>query len=521
MIIALVVNSKFKGRGVMRAVMLVPWAIPTVVAAQMWKWMLDDVFGVVNDLGVRLHLLAHARAWISDPSTALGSVAAVDIWKTTPFVALLLLAGLQVIPNDLYEAAEVDGANKLEQFWKITLPLLRPAILVTLIFRTLDALRVFDVFYVFFGNRPDTQTMAIYDQSTIVGDGHVGYGAAISVAIFLIIAIFVVIYVSLTRGAESNDHRRRTTRRDRAAGQPEPQAAEEPLRADPLQEPVLPPDRRHPRLLPVPVLLGDSLLFHARGRPLLAPDPVLPLAPDLGQLPRSVRAASFFTDALLNSAIVAGSVTLLSLAIGSFAAFALGRFRFHGRSFVMYLMLSMTIFPQIAILGALYTTISTLHLHLYDKLGALIFTYLIFTLPFTIWVLTSFMRALPGDLEEAAYVDGATPLQVFWKVLLPLIAPGLVTTGLLAFISAWNEYLYALSFIQTPSNYTVPLAITSFVSKTGSAFAVPWGQIMAATVIVTLPLIAAVLILQRRIIAGLTAGAVKGKIASRVSGSKK
>jgi trehalose/maltose transport system permease protein len=223
---------------------------------------------------------------------------------------------------------------------------------------------------------------------------------------------------------------------------------------------------------------------------------------------RGAFSANFFTDALLNSAIVAAAVTLLSLLIGSTAAFALGRFKFHGRSFVMYVMLSMTIFPQIAILGALYTTISTFHL--YDKLGALIFSYLIFTLPFTIWVLTSFMRTLPGDLEEAAYVDGATPLQVFYKVLLPLIAPGLVTTGLLAFISAWNEYLYALSFIQSPNHYTVPLAITSFVSPTGSAFAVPWGQIMAATVIVTLPLIFAVLVLQRRIIAGLTAGAVKG-----------
>jgi trehalose/maltose transport system permease protein len=223
---------------------------------------------------------------------------------------------------------------------------------------------------------------------------------------------------------------------------------------------------------------------------------------------RGALSASFFQDALLNSAIVAGSVTILSLVIGSFAAYALGRFKFHGRSFVMYLMLSMTIFPQIAILGALYTTITKFHL--YDTLGALIFTYLIFTLPFTVWVLTSFMRALPGDLEEAAYVDGATPLQVFYKVLLPLIAPGLVTTGLLAFISAWNEYLYALSFIQSPDKYTVPLAITSFVSPTGSGFAVPWGQIMAATVIVTLPLLIMVLVLQKRIIAGLTAGAVKG-----------
>ena len=223
---------------------------------------------------------------------------------------------------------------------------------------------------------------------------------------------------------------------------------------------------------------------------------------------REVLSSSFFRRALLNSAIVAGSVTLISLAIGSLAAYALGRFRFHGRSFVLYLMLSMTIFPQIAILGALYTMIS--NFHLYDKLGALILTYLIFTLPFTVWVLTSFMRALPGELEEAAYVDGATPLQVFYKVLLPLIAPGLVTTGLLAFIAAWNEYLYAVSFIQTPAHYTVPVAITSFTAKGGNAFQVPWGQIMAATVVVTLPLILATLILQKRILAGLTAGAVKG-----------
>jgi trehalose/maltose transport system permease protein len=161
--------------------------------------MLDDTFGVVNGLGEKAHVVSKSNppSWLTDHPLA--SVAAVDIWKTTPFVALLLLAGLQVIPGDLYEAAAVDGANRLQQFWRITLPLLLPAILVTLIFRTLDALRVFDVFYVFFGNRADTQSMAVYGQSTIVGDGLVGYGAAISVAIFLIISIFVIIYVSLAR----------------------------------------------------------------------------------------------------------------------------------------------------------------------------------------------------------------------------------------------------------------------------------------------------------------------------------
>jgi trehalose/maltose transport system permease protein len=204
MIIALVVNSSFRGRGVMRATMLVPWAIPTVIAAQMWKWMYNDIYGVVNDGLVRLHIISEPVAWIALPSTSLYAVSAVDIWKTTPFVALLLLAGLQVIPTELYEAGRIDGASAWQQFWRITLPLLRPAIAVTLIFRTLDVLRVFDVFYVFYGVRLDTQTMAIYVQDTIVGSGDVGYGAAASVVMFMIIGMFVVIYLTALRTRGDN-----------------------------------------------------------------------------------------------------------------------------------------------------------------------------------------------------------------------------------------------------------------------------------------------------------------------------
>jgi trehalose/maltose transport system permease protein len=204
MIVALVINSNFKGRGLMRTAMLIPWAIPTVISAQMWKWMYHDIYGVINDLLVnRLGILDRNVAWVAQPATSLTAIAAVDIWKTTPFVALLLLAGLQVIPYDVYEAAHVDGANRLQQFWRITLPLLRPAILVTLIFRTLDSLRVFDVFYVMFGARPDTQTMAIYNQQTIVAFSDLGYGATISVAIFVIIGIFVAAYVTFLRIEET------------------------------------------------------------------------------------------------------------------------------------------------------------------------------------------------------------------------------------------------------------------------------------------------------------------------------
>jgi trehalose/maltose transport system permease protein len=204
LLIALVVNSNFRGRGVVRAAMLVPWAILTVVSAQMWKWMYHDVYGVINDLLVnKLHILNQNVAWVADPATAIPAIAAIDIWKTTPFVALLLLAGLQVISNDIYEAASVDGATGVQAFWRITLPLLQPAIVVTLIFRTLDALRVFDVFYVMFGDRPDTMTMSIYAQQNIVNFADVGYGSAISVAIFFIIAIFVVAYVTLFRVEEA------------------------------------------------------------------------------------------------------------------------------------------------------------------------------------------------------------------------------------------------------------------------------------------------------------------------------
>src|SRR5215216_7491156 len=195
LIIALVVNSNFKGRGPMRAAMLVPWAIPTVVSAQMWKWMYHDVYGVFNDLLVdKLHILQSNVAWVADQTTSLPAIAAVDIWKTTPFVALLLLAGLQVIPGDIYEAARVDGASAIQQFFSLTLPLLRPAILVTMIFRTLDALRVFDVFYVMFGNRPDTQTMSIYAQQNIVSFASLGYGSTVAIAIFVVIALFVTAY---------------------------------------------------------------------------------------------------------------------------------------------------------------------------------------------------------------------------------------------------------------------------------------------------------------------------------------
>jgi trehalose/maltose transport system permease protein len=214
-----------------------------------------------------------------------------------------------------------------------------------------------------------------------------------------------------------------------------------------------------------------------------------------------------FLLALRNSAFVASTTSVLSLVVGSFAAYALGRLRFRGRTVLLYVVLSMTMFPAISILSGLYSIVR--EFGVFGTPFSLIITYPVFTLPFTVWVLTSFFKGLPAEIEQAAIVDGASPFQRFRLVLLPLTAPALVTTGLLSFVSSWNEYLFALNFtITNPASQTVPVAIAQFSGA--EAMQEPIAEIMAAAMIVTIPLVLLVLIFQKRIVAGLTAGAVKG-----------
>jgi trehalose/maltose transport system permease protein len=203
MIIALAIHSNFRGRGLVRTSMLVPWAIPTVVSSVLWGWMLHDSYGFINSLFYRLNLQdAGTRAWIENPSTALGAVVAIDVWKTTPFMALLLLAGLQIIPSDVYEAATVDGANKWQQFWQMTLPLVRPALLVALIFRTMDTFRIFDLIFVLNAGATSTMSIAIYVQQELIQGSKLGYGSAGAVIIFLCIGLMVFGYSRLIQVEE-------------------------------------------------------------------------------------------------------------------------------------------------------------------------------------------------------------------------------------------------------------------------------------------------------------------------------
>jgi trehalose/maltose transport system permease protein len=231
-----------------------------------------------------------------------------------------------------------------------------------------------------------------------------------------------------------------------------------------------------------------------------------PDAPTLNNYRQLFEGRQPFGRHLLNSVLVASATVVVSLGLAVTAAHALARFRFRGKGLLMMAILSVSMFPQVAVLSGLFELMQALGL--YNRALGLVVPYMIFTLPFTIWVLTTFMRALPPELEEAAIMDGCGPLRIIGQVYLPLLWPALVSTGLLAFIGAWNEFLFALTFVLDDAQRTVPVGISLLGGA--SAYEVPWGSIMAASVVVTLPLIVLVLVLQRRIVSGLTAGAIKG-----------
>ncbi|RWL50358.1 MAG: sugar ABC transporter permease [Mesorhizobium sp.] len=199
MIVALSLNADFPGRGIVRAAILIPWAIPTIVSAKMWQWMLNDQFGIINVVLLNLGLIDSKIAWTASADTAMVAVLIVDIWKTTPFMALLILAALQMLPREILEVARLDGANPWQIFWRVTLPLIRPAVMVAVIFRALDALRIFDLIYVLTPNNVQTKSMSIFARENLFEFDKFAYGSAASTLLFLIIGLLTIAYIRLGR----------------------------------------------------------------------------------------------------------------------------------------------------------------------------------------------------------------------------------------------------------------------------------------------------------------------------------
>lgn len=233
---------------------------------------------------------------------------------------------------------------------------------------------------------------------------------------------------------------------------------------------------------------------------------LLPSAPTIRNYVQLFEGRQPFERHLLNSIMVSTITVAVSLLLAITASYALGRIQFRGKATLLLMILAVSMFPQVAVLSGMFELMQALGL--YNRAIGLVVPYTIFTLPFTVWVLTTFMRGLPKELEEAAIMDGCGPLRIIFQVFMPLLWPAMVSTGLLAFIGAWNEFLFALTFVNDDSQRTVPVSISLITGAT--AYEVPWGSIMAASVVVTVPLVLLVLVFQRKIVSGLTAGAVKG-----------
>jgi trehalose/maltose transport system permease protein len=233
---------------------------------------------------------------------------------------------------------------------------------------------------------------------------------------------------------------------------------------------------------------------------------LLPDAPTLANYVTLFNGKQPFGRQLGNSILVASVTVTLSMLMAVTGAYALGRIDFKGKSTLLLAILAVSMFPQVAVLSGMFELMQSLGL--YNRSIGLVVPYTVFTLPFTVWMLTTFMRGLPKELEEAAIMDGCGPLRIIFQVFMPLLAPALVSTGLLAFIGAWNEFLFALTFMTDDFQRTVPVGISMISGAT--AYEIPWGSIMAASVIVTVPLVILVLVFQQKIVSGLTAGAVKG-----------
>lgn len=233
---------------------------------------------------------------------------------------------------------------------------------------------------------------------------------------------------------------------------------------------------------------------------------LFPSAPTLYNYITLFKGKQPFGTQLGNSIMVATVTVTISMFMAITAAYALGRINFKGKSALLLAILAVSMFPQVAVLSGMFELMQALGL--YNRSIGLVVPYTVFTLPFTVWMLTTFMRGLPKELEEAAIMDGCGPMRIIFEVFMPLLAPALVSTGLLAFIGAWNEFMFALTFVTDDFKRTVPVGISMISGAT--AYEIPWGSIMAASVIVTVPLVILVLVFQQKIVSGLTAGAVKG-----------
>lgn len=559
LIAALMLHHMRRGKAIVAGVILLPWVIPTVVTAFTWRSLLDPIFGSVNVLltesGIGPGLAAIGLVdkwpaeWLSDPALAMPAVILVNVWKGIPFFTVTFLAGLKAIDSNLHEAAMVDGASPWQRFVHITLPGLRPVMIVTVLLSSIWTFNNFDLIWLMTQGGPGDATapyvMVAYSKA--IQQLQLGAGAAVTLVMLPVIAILVVILVRLMRrddrpGAADLGRRRLTPGQRRAL----------PWAIVVVSVLVLAWASPHivwkaALVLGVFVLLAAAVgravsVLAIRGNRLaarlvggtgsglallallgfvLAPlywmtitafksdDQIVARTDDLWPTPWTTQQfTNLFTGAFgtwyVNTILVSVASTAIALVCAALAGYALARLKFRGsESFTVTILLTY-VMPGALLFIPLYELVSWIGLN--DSLWSLVLAYPTFTLPFATWLLVGYFKSIPVDLEEAALVDGCTRFGAFVRIVLPLAKPGLLAVALFTLTNAWNEFLFAFVFITKDENKTLPVGMQSMIFGD----VVPQGQLAAASLLVSIPVVLMYGFGQRFLTEGLTAGAVKG-----------
>lgn len=547
MTIALILNSRLPFRSIFTGIMLLPWIVPEIVTALAWKSIYDPIFGGLNPILLNLGLINQPLGWLSDANLAMPSVIAVNIWKGIPFYTMLLLAGLKAIDRDLLEAAEVDGANVVKRFRHITLPGMRYVIVVTLLLSFISTFNSFGLIFLMTGGGPGgaTRVYSILAWEKAIRSLQYGPGVAIAFSVAPLMIVLIWLLARFMRSDESHaSSDRKPNIFDRVidlAGRGLGLALDviflpfelilkgfESLsrglaktintqRAASSDPPVLRQSQREGMSMALRIVLLLPILFFVlfpfywvvitsfKTTPqifervsIFWPEPWT-----LDQYRTLIQNTSFLTW-FRNTVIVALASTTLSVFLAAMSAYALSRLKFLGAGLLTAFLLITYLLPGSMLFIPLYQTLTDLKL--INTYGALIATYPTFLLPFATWVMIGYFRSIPVDLEEAAMIDGSSRLGAFWRITLPLALPGLLSVTLIAFTSAWNEFLFAFVFITSESLRTLPVGLQSLV--VGDIL--PWGQLMSASLLMAIPVVILYIYAQRYLVEGLTIGGVKG-----------
>lgn len=541
---ALVLNMAFPGRGLLRSIVLIPWAMAPVTVGVLWGWIFDGSYGALNGLLLDLGIIAKPRQWLGDGTTAFNLVALVHVWNQAPLTALLILAGLQSMPENLHKAARIDGAGPWRRFVRITLPWLRPMLLLILILTTINSIMAFDLFWTMTRGGPGSATTVFSWMGYAYAFQFMRFaeGAAILYVLTILCLLLAWLYLKLFFPTV---RRVRGEPTDLTPPDPGPlgaslldRALAQGTRRTGLQRLAIPPVRTwldpalRRALGPIGLGLAVALIFLWSFMPFFwlvvmslqgsadlvrTPATVVPgpltlenyrfvLFPQGVADGQSSVQATRVPFSILNSLIVALGVTAVNLVLGSLAGYAYarsGRSRLMNGSLWALMLTRMT--PSLALILPFFIVFRALDL--IDTRTGLIIAYCSLILPLSIWMMKGYFDGLPPNLEKAALVDGCTRLQAIWRIVLPVARPGLVAAGIFCFLVSWNEFIFALILTGTPKAQTIPVIIAGFLVQLRFY---DYGPMFAASVLAVLPPVLIALLFQRYLVRGMLSGSLKG-----------